>query len=501
MKISQTALQKFQGLLNSVSPQSINVNVKIDAGHLPREDVGIQCEIPFLLRVLFGDFPTSDDQRSSHTPVNVCIVLDVSGSMDEGLTNNQSGTKLSVCKTAIKELVKNFLNDQDTVHLVKYSDSPSTVFTGKKKSTVELATIDNIRTEGSTNIADAIHYAVDLLKKSEAPGTKLVAFFSDGMANVGECDVNVFGASLIKKLKEFDVEDQVHISSFGVGAEYDEKWLQSIARSGKGEYYYLDCDERAKVAFERSLRKYQYQIGKQFNIKVTGLNGVSVKTFNQKNDLASLVGGLSLGGVYCRDLRFVEGVLVYNPQQTFKTQPELIEALNRGAGVPLLSVTYSYIDMQNGQLKEHTLTYVHSKFANSASELPALVAQYEKQGERNEFIVQKTILQAADHQAQFNKYIEEHNREQALIEAKIIEDIYTKVLEHDDYGIIEQLLTQAKLQRDELEKKGISQSFQKMVSKNASVCLKVAKKEEKQAYEEECDELYDECEDAYGGLF
>ena len=190
MKVSLTALEKFNSLLKSVSPKSVNITPKIDADHLPK-DSGIQCEIPFLLRLLLGDHPHGGESINGvKNPVDICIVLDVSGSMDcelasndffglnedevTKLSNEDDVTKLSVCKTAIKQLISDFISHQDTVHLVTYSDTPSTVFTGLKKEVISLRSIDSIKSEGSTNISGAIFHALNILKESKAPGTKLM---------------------------------------------------------------------------------------------------------------------------------------------------------------------------------------------------------------------------------------------------------------------------------------------------------------------------------------
>ncbi|EFC49796.1 predicted protein [Naegleria gruberi] len=502
MKVSESALQKFETLLSNFAPQSVNLSVQIDAGHLPTDQIGVQCEIPFLVRLLSGNLPPQEEEAETtnvlKTPVNICLVLDISGSMDEPLKNRSKGSKLTACKSAIRELVTNFLTYKDTIHLITYSDSPKTVFTEKNKESVNLNDIDKISTEGSTNIASALHSAVDLLHNSNAPGTKLIAFFSDGQCNVGETNLNIFGSGLLKKLKDYSEgkDDQIHISSYGVGSDYDELWLQAIARTGKGEYYYLEDETYAKDAFERSLKKYKYQIGKKFNVTVSGLNGVTVKSFNRKSDLNSLISGVSLGGLFCRDLRFIEGVLVYNPQNSATL--EALKQLDSNNGLPMLKVDYSYISNTDEQIVK-SVNYIHTRFASNTSELSTQLKLYETSAERNDFTVQNSILSIADLQVQFNQLLEQHNSEKALELAKQIEEKYKELVEKDQYGIVEQLYTQAVHQRSELEKHGISESYKKVVSKSASVALKVSKKEAKAQYE--CE--YDDCEDeeAYGGLF
>jgi Mg-chelatase subunit ChlD len=126
------------------------------------------------------------------TPVDICCVVDVSGSMQtEATLKTNSGqaeshglSLLDVVKHAVKTVVST-LSKADRLSLVSFSDtakviSDLTYMDDSGKSAV-LKKVENLCTEGSTNIWDGLEKGMQTLQKHSQPGRQsCVMLLTDG---------------------------------------------------------------------------------------------------------------------------------------------------------------------------------------------------------------------------------------------------------------------------------------------------------------------------------
>ena len=195
-------------------------------------------------------------QQSTRDPVNLAFVLDRSGSM--------SGEKIDLAKRAIETAVDRLL-PTDRFAIVCYDDRIDVVVEGTTASReAKTNAIDRLRSidaRGSTDLgggwlrgAEQVALAVaaapsgpvmqgaaaSAASRAGAAGNDAhrqinrVLLLTDGLANVGIVD----HAELARHAQELRARG-VTTTTFGVGEDFDEGLLQSMADTGGGHFYFI----------------------------------------------------------------------------------------------------------------------------------------------------------------------------------------------------------------------------------------------------------------------
>ena len=170
-------------------------------------------------------------QKPQRDPVNLAFVLDRSGSM--------SGEKLDLAKRAVETAVDRLL-PTDRFSIVCYDDRIDVVVEGTSASReAKTNAIDRLRSidaRGSTDLAGGwLRGAEQVALAQVEPGVNRVLLLTDGLANVGITDP----AELGKHAQELRARG-VTTTTFGVGADFDEALLQSMADTGGGHFYFIE---------------------------------------------------------------------------------------------------------------------------------------------------------------------------------------------------------------------------------------------------------------------
>jgi Ca-activated chloride channel family protein len=175
---------------------------------------------------------------------DLVIVLDRSGSME--------GQKLSDACQAVVGLIDQ-LGPDDRLALVTYSDgvqtlSPLTfVTTASHHQLVSLAR--EVVSGGGTNLGGGLRQGIDLLLGvSGGERQRKVILISDGLANQGITDPTALG-----RMAAVAVENRFSISTVGVGLDFNETLMTSIADHGAGSYHFLEDPQSFARVFEDEL--------------------------------------------------------------------------------------------------------------------------------------------------------------------------------------------------------------------------------------------------------
>ncbi len=182
-------------------------------------------------------------------PVNLSLVLDRSGSMSDA-------GKIEYLREAAKMAVRS-LKARDAISVVEFDDKITLMWPGSHAGDTQRlqSAIDELTPRGSTNLAGGLQRGIDEVKSSqtrlEMPDRTIerVILLSDGLANSGETD---HGA--IARMASEAREQGVHVSSIGLGRDYDEDLMQAIAESGGGKYYYIESPMQLSRIFEEELK-------------------------------------------------------------------------------------------------------------------------------------------------------------------------------------------------------------------------------------------------------
>ncbi len=163
-------------------------------------------------------------------PVNLAFVLDRSGSM--------SGQKIELAKRAIQTAIDG-LHPTDRFAIVCYDDRIDVLVEGtnasreaKDNATERLRSID---ARGSTDLGGGFLRGAEQVATALAErGVNRVLLLTDGLATVGITD----HAELVRHATELRARG-VTTTTFGVGEDFDETLLQSMADAGGGHFYFI----------------------------------------------------------------------------------------------------------------------------------------------------------------------------------------------------------------------------------------------------------------------
>ena len=169
-------------------------------------------------------------RRASRHPVNISLVLDRSGSM--------AGGKLDLARQAVERALA-LLQPDDRFSLVVYDDRVDVITPAAPATQAERTRagdrLSRIEPRGSTDLCSGWLTGCEQVGREvseESVGRCLL--LTDGLANRGITD----SRDLTHHAGELRARG-VATTTFGVGADFDERLLQAMAEAGAGNSYYL----------------------------------------------------------------------------------------------------------------------------------------------------------------------------------------------------------------------------------------------------------------------
>lgn len=203
------------------------------------------------------------DQRAA-PPVAIAVVLDVSGSM--------AGEKLESAKRAVLELVGR-MRPTDRIAVVTYSDDATTLVPlGAVSDAREGAAslVSALRPQNGTNIPAGLERGVEALAGAPDGFVRRVVLVSDGLDTSGR------GVEWAAGRVRASAERGVTCSALGVGADYDERYLSTMASVGRGNYAFLARGEALVAFLTRELREASSTSVENVAVELTAPTGTRV---------------------------------------------------------------------------------------------------------------------------------------------------------------------------------------------------------------------------------
>ncbi|MGH2408201.1 MAG: vWA domain-containing protein [Candidatus Limnocylindrales bacterium] len=184
----------------------------------------------FVLGEITAPLTTRQNSNDGRLPVNLAFVLDRSGSM--------GGDKIRLAKQAVNEALDR-LHPDDRFSVVVYDDHIDVVMPTSAATTEArreaLERLARIEARGSTDLGGGwLRGCEQVALALSEEGVNRCLLLTDGLANVGMKDPD----ELARHADELRARG-VSTSTFGVGADFDERLLQSMASAGGGNFYYI----------------------------------------------------------------------------------------------------------------------------------------------------------------------------------------------------------------------------------------------------------------------
>ena len=179
-------------------------------------------------------------------PLNVTLVLDASGSMNEG-------NRVAIAREAA-EAIRRSLDADDRISVVHFTTDVLHEFTVKYASPDDREVIDSIgrlAPHNSTNVQAGLDLGVELadtMRRERPDALNYVILMSDGVANVDATDP----FAILESTSAPDGANPLRLVTVGVGIEnYNDHLLEQLAQHGNGWYRYLFDVEQARATFRR----------------------------------------------------------------------------------------------------------------------------------------------------------------------------------------------------------------------------------------------------------
>ena len=208
---------------------------------------------------------TPPTRTTRHTPRDVTIVLDVSGSM--------SGRKLLQVKAAGRQALGT-LDAADRFRIIDFSTDVRTfrdAFVAASAVNIRDAQryLEALEAQGSTNISGALDEAL----RAESPSDRLplVLFLTDGAPTVGETQPDAIAAAAARQ------RGRARVFTFGVGADVNSALIERLALEAHGTATFVRPEEDVERAVSIVASRLTDPIVTDLRVRVDGDGGDGVR--------------------------------------------------------------------------------------------------------------------------------------------------------------------------------------------------------------------------------
>ncbi len=224
-----------------------------------------------------------EKKKGNTKPLNICLVLDKSGSMN--------GLELRQTKISAKLIVER-LKDNDIFSLVVFDDKVQTLILAEKITTNRshiINVIDSIYAKGTTNLSGGLLKGIEILSSSKTKNSiNRILLLTDGEANCGITNKN----KLVDIAKAAKTDSFIITTTLGFGNDFNEDLLIEMAKEATGNFYYIENSYDAPRYFETELNDLQKLIAQ--NISVTIRPEKYVKEMTQITGHSQILKGKEL---------------------------------------------------------------------------------------------------------------------------------------------------------------------------------------------------------------
>jgi Ca-activated chloride channel family protein len=230
-------------------------------------------------------------------PLNFCLVLDRSGSMQ--------GAKLAAMKDATKRVIDT-LTPQDMVSIVLFDDTVQvlTPATAAADKDALKAAVDSIEEAGGTAMSGGLAAGQAELRRNMSPDrVAALLLLTDGQTWGDEDRCRAIAQELS--------QEAVRITALGLGAEWNEKLLDDLAEATGGSSDYIADPAQITTFFQRAVRAAQGTVAQDARLLLRLARDVTPRAVHRvtpvianlgyqpigESEVAVRLGSLEAGGI------------------------------------------------------------------------------------------------------------------------------------------------------------------------------------------------------------
>jgi Ca-activated chloride channel family protein len=212
----------------------------------------------------------ADSRIGKRAPISLGVVLETSGSM--------SGEKIEEARRSVLRLLAD-MRDDDEIAVVRYSDGSEVIQPLVRVGAVReslAARIRQLEASGGTNIPSGMFAGLRALDESARGRVRRIVLVSDGLDST---------RAQAENLARNSFATGITVSSLGIGLDFDESYMGSLAQNGHGNFAFVkdgaslakflhrELEETANTTIENARVRLQIPEGMRF-IGATGADAV-----------------------------------------------------------------------------------------------------------------------------------------------------------------------------------------------------------------------------------
>lgn len=229
-----------------------------------------QAEVSLDLQLSQGSYLAYTDQNiyvdaiisapggsASRAPLNLSFVIDRSGSM--------AGPNIEYTKQALLAALQT-LSPKDTFSIVTFGSEVEILAPAQAVDKLEniASIIERIEALGGTALYDALNQGAAQLRRYRTPlGANRMILLSDGPPSRGPREKEDFHA-----LARLLAQDTISISVVGLGHEFNEDILSSLATETNGRYHFAPQPAAIAQAFQNEIAPFQTPIARDLRLEI-----------------------------------------------------------------------------------------------------------------------------------------------------------------------------------------------------------------------------------------
>jgi len=200
-----------------------------------------------LATVQIGFGTTIDEASFQRPPLNLCLVVDSSGSMGDLVDERSRTSKLDAVKIAIDRLLGK-LDGLDRVSIVTFTTRSSVILEGAagNDATAIKTALDPVEALGGTDLAAGMRrgYRVAVEQSAAIRSDRLLVFTDALLTAVGQGRV----AAFIEVMQEY-ADENIGATIFGVGTDFGHEVAYDVSQVRGGNYFFLSDYDRIVSVF------------------------------------------------------------------------------------------------------------------------------------------------------------------------------------------------------------------------------------------------------------
>lgn len=206
-------------------------------------DINLSADNTNSQRQLEISLKAINDSLASRLPLNLCLVLDHSGSMQ--------GTPLETVKQAAIALIEK-LNPQDRLSVIAFDHQAKVIIDNQAVDNLNLIKqkINQLQADGGTSIDEGLKLGLQEIAKGQQNRVSQLLLLTDGENEHGSNDRCL-------KLAQLASECNITLNTLGFGSNWNQNVLEAISDSANGSLSYIEFPEQAVTEFQKVFTRMQ----------------------------------------------------------------------------------------------------------------------------------------------------------------------------------------------------------------------------------------------------